>query len=133
VFDHDKQHIAAVSRTPGNLDLFLIGLNNHIWSTFWGLHVAEPVIKIHAVAVVGEGGFVEVTGNSFTPNQTVKLGYDIAKRGGPTTRQTGEHTLTSDKMGSFLLRVPVTAGSDISGAQVQATDVASGATATASI
>ena len=35
VFDRDKQQIAAVSRTPGNLDLFLIGFDNHVWTTFW--------------------------------------------------------------------------------------------------
>ncbi len=35
VFDRDKQQIAAVSRAPGNLDLFVIGLDNHVWSTFW--------------------------------------------------------------------------------------------------
>jgi hypothetical protein len=35
VFDHVNQHIAAVSRAPGNLDLFVIGFDNHIWSQFW--------------------------------------------------------------------------------------------------
>ena len=35
VFDRDKQHIAAVSRAEGNLDLFVIGFDNRIWSTFW--------------------------------------------------------------------------------------------------
>ena len=35
VFDRDKQQIAAVSRAPGNLDLFVIGFDNHVWSTFW--------------------------------------------------------------------------------------------------
>ena len=35
VFDRDKQQIAAVSRAPGNLDLFVIGFDNHIWTTFW--------------------------------------------------------------------------------------------------
>ena len=35
VFDRDKQQIAAVSRTPGNLDLFVIGFDNHVYSTFW--------------------------------------------------------------------------------------------------
>ncbi|WP_261556777.1 matrilysin family metalloendoprotease [Frankia tisae] len=35
VFDRDKQQIAAVSRAPGNLDLFVIGFDNHIWSTYW--------------------------------------------------------------------------------------------------
>jgi hypothetical protein len=36
VFDSQKQQIAAVSRTPGNLDLFVIGFDNHVWTTFWG-------------------------------------------------------------------------------------------------
>ena len=35
IFDHEKQQIAAVSRAPGNLDLFVIGFDNHVWSTFW--------------------------------------------------------------------------------------------------
>lgn len=30
VFDHEKQQIAAVSRV-GNLDLFVIGFDNHVW------------------------------------------------------------------------------------------------------
>ncbi|WP_370185614.1 hypothetical protein [Rhodococcus wratislaviensis] len=35
VFDKDNQQIAAVARGPGNLDLFVIGLDNHIWSAAW--------------------------------------------------------------------------------------------------
>ena len=35
VFDHTTQQIAAVSRAPGNLDLFVIGFDNAIWTTFW--------------------------------------------------------------------------------------------------
>ena len=35
VFDREKQQIAAVSRSPDNLDLFVIGFDNHVWSTFW--------------------------------------------------------------------------------------------------
>jgi hypothetical protein len=35
VFDRAVQQVAAVSRAPGNLDLFVIGFDNHIWSTFW--------------------------------------------------------------------------------------------------
>ena len=38
VFDRDKQHVAAVSRAPGNLDLFVIGFDNRVWTTFWGQH-----------------------------------------------------------------------------------------------
>jgi hypothetical protein len=35
VFDHTTQQIAAVSRAPGNLDLFVIGFDNHVWITYW--------------------------------------------------------------------------------------------------
>jgi len=35
VFDHTKQQIAAASRAPGNLDLFVIGFDSHVWSEFW--------------------------------------------------------------------------------------------------
>ena len=35
VFDRDKQQLAAVSRAEGNLDLFVIGFDNHVWTTFW--------------------------------------------------------------------------------------------------
>jgi hypothetical protein len=36
VFDHQLQRVAAVSRAPGHLDLFVLGFDNHSWSTFWG-------------------------------------------------------------------------------------------------
>jgi hypothetical protein len=35
VFDAAHQHVAAVSCDAGNLDLFVIGSDNHVWSTFW--------------------------------------------------------------------------------------------------
>ena len=35
VFDHEKQQIAAVSRAPDNLDLFVIGFDNRVCSIFW--------------------------------------------------------------------------------------------------
>jgi hypothetical protein len=35
VFDHQLQEIAAISRAPGNLDLFVIGFDNKVWTTFW--------------------------------------------------------------------------------------------------
>jgi proteasome lid subunit RPN8/RPN11 len=35
VFDHTKQKISVVSRVPGNLDLFVIGFDNAVWSTYW--------------------------------------------------------------------------------------------------
>ena len=36
VFDRDNQRLAAVSRTKDNIDLFVLGNDNHAWSTFWG-------------------------------------------------------------------------------------------------
>lgn len=35
VFDREKQQVAVVSRGPGNLDLFVIGFDNRVWSTYW--------------------------------------------------------------------------------------------------
>jgi len=34
-FDRVNQQIAAVSRAPGNLDVFVIGNDSHVWTTFW--------------------------------------------------------------------------------------------------
>jgi hypothetical protein len=34
-FNHLTQQVAAVARTPTNLDLFVIGNDGHVWSTFW--------------------------------------------------------------------------------------------------
>ena len=34
-FDRQRQQVAAVSRAPGNLDLFVIGSDNRVWTTFW--------------------------------------------------------------------------------------------------
>ncbi len=38
IFDREHQHISAISRAPGNLDLFVIGNDGHIWSTAWNEH-----------------------------------------------------------------------------------------------
>jgi hypothetical protein len=35
VFDRNEQEVVAVSRGQGNLDLFVIGFDNHIWTTWW--------------------------------------------------------------------------------------------------
>ncbi|NUK97306.1 hypothetical protein HRW16_36970, partial [Streptomyces lunaelactis] len=35
MFDHQKQQLAAVSRFPGQLDVFVIGFDNRVWTTFW--------------------------------------------------------------------------------------------------
>src|SRR5262249_29825163 len=35
VFDHTTQQLAAVSRAPGNLDLFVTGFRPRVCTTFW--------------------------------------------------------------------------------------------------
>ena len=35
IFNHATQHVTAVSRAPGNLDLFVIGNNDAVWSAWW--------------------------------------------------------------------------------------------------
>ncbi len=42
-FPHQIQHVAAVSRGAGNLDLFVLGFDNRMWTTFWGEHAFNPV------------------------------------------------------------------------------------------
>ena len=91
----------------------------------------SPAIKLRGVAY--EGRFIEVVGAGFTPNQAVKLGYDISSGGSPTTHQTSEVQVASDSAGGFTYRIKVNLAGDIATAQALATDIASGATATGSI
>jgi hypothetical protein len=35
VFDHTTQRITAISRDPNHVDLFVIGFDNAVWSTWW--------------------------------------------------------------------------------------------------
>ena len=51
VFDHEHQQIAAVSRASGNLDLFVIGFDNHIWSTFW-FESSRPSIDLGRLSLL---------------------------------------------------------------------------------
>jgi hypothetical protein len=90
-----------------------------------------PAITLRAVAVGAR--FIEVTGGGFTPNKAVKIGYDITSGGAPTTHQKGEDADTADGNWNFIHRIRVNLGGEISGALVQATDVASNTVATASI
>jgi hypothetical protein len=65
VFDHRTQQIAAVSRGPQNLDLFVIGLDNRVYTQFWngdwhfdwvplpGQHVFDH--KTQQIAAVSRG------------------------------------------------------------------------------
>jgi hypothetical protein len=113
VFDHEKQQIAAVSQAPGTMDLFVIGFDNRVWTTFWAPREVNPSITLRALE--DEGRFIEVAGIKFTANQTVKLGFDITSGGGPTTHQIGEQTITSDGVGSFIHRIRVNLAGDIIG------------------
>ena len=129
VFDRNTQHVAAVSRAPGNLDLFVIGNDSHVWTTFWGLHAANPAISLDPIRNDG-GRFIEVAGTGFTPNQGVKVGYHLDNPSGGVGEGHPD-TFTSDQTGGFIHLIPLK--SDISGAQVEATDLASDMKATASI
>jgi hypothetical protein len=63
VFDWEHQQVAAVSRAAGNLDLFVIGYDKHIWSTYWA-DIGASMTKLidngpfgakYTIAVVGDG------------------------------------------------------------------------------
>ncbi|WP_433784128.1 hypothetical protein ACQPX6_28485 [Actinomycetospora sp. CA-101289] len=54
VFDRDKQQVAAVSRAEGNLDLFVVGFDNHIWTQYWGQHRADRPWSIILCRFQGE-------------------------------------------------------------------------------
>jgi len=90
--------------------------------------IVNPAITLSAVQ--DQGRFIEVTGIRFTLNQTVKLDYFFQLQSDVNTSTSGTETLTSDGNGSFVFRIRVTLV-DISSAQVKATDIASGKTATA--
>src|ERR1039457_2760689 len=34
-FDHTTQRVTALSRTPDHVDLFVIGFDDAVWSTWW--------------------------------------------------------------------------------------------------
>ena len=61
VFDRDKQQLAAISRAPGNLDLFVIGFDNRVWSTFWGTFQHEFNGQIVTGGLAALGGSYKVT------------------------------------------------------------------------
>ena len=123
--------IAAVSRIRDSMEIWWVGADGSVHDAYWYPQTANPSITLRAVQ--NQGRFIEVTGVQFTPNQSVKLAYDITSGGGPTTHQTGEVTLTSNDAGGFIYSIRVNLGGDISGSNVQATDVASGKPASASI
>ena len=81
----------------------------------------NPSIRLRALAPVGEGRFIEVIGTGFTPNQIVKIGYDISSEGAPTTHQTYEDTFTSNPTGSFVRRIKVNLACEVPSATVRET------------
>jgi hypothetical protein len=126
------------SNTVGHPGAFLIVQNDGnavvyeggtpLWATNTVQTIANPAIKLQAVQ--DNGRFIEVTGSGFTPNQTVNLDYLFKIQSDVNTSTSGTETLTSDGTGKFYFSIRVTLV-DISSAQVKATDVASGAAATA--
>jgi len=124
-----------VARTTTHLDLFAIGPDHRAWSTFWGQHAEHPAthLDITVRAMTGQRRFVEVSGVGFTPNQAVKVGYDIAAGSAPADHQLGEDTVICDAVGAFVDRIAVNLGGNIDFAQAQAVDLASNAVAMASI
>jgi hypothetical protein len=81
----------------------------------------NPSIRLRALTPVGEGRFIEVIGTGFTPNQIIKIGYDIRSGGAPTTHQTDEDTFTSNPTGSFVRRIKVNLAGEVPSATVRET------------
>jgi hypothetical protein len=122
-FDHQRQRLAVVSRAPGNLDVFALGFDDRLWTTFWGEHPISPSITPRLIQVQGEGKFLEIPGKRFTA-KTVKIGYDIESGGSPDAHQTNEDLVTANANGEFIHRVRIRF--DPHQVSVGATDVASG-------
>ena len=52
VFDHTTQRVTALSRTADHVDLFVIGFDNAVWSTWWDAeHGWQPWFQIHPETV----------------------------------------------------------------------------------
>ena len=54
VFDREKQRITVVSRTPTNLDLFVIGNDDRVWSTFWPVQGLELERRLVSTSRAGQ-------------------------------------------------------------------------------
>jgi len=121
---------------PDQTDVFVVdnnGVLNVAWVNGGGnwngpIPIVNPVITLRAVQ--DNGRFIEVTGIRFTPNQSVRLDYLFQLQSDVNTSTSGTEMLTSDGTGSFIFPIRVTLVDRIN-AQVKATDVASGKTATA--
>jgi hypothetical protein len=136
---------AGVAASPqygvaNQTDVFAIGNDGRL-QVYWvqgGGNWAGPVglgpdPNIALAALQDSGGrFIQVDGADFTPNGDVSVAYDIWSGGGPTTHETGDITVMADGAGAFTSRISPTL-TDISGAAVQATDLASSKSTTNSI
>jgi hypothetical protein len=121
-------------------DVFDIGSNGQL-QVYWvdgggnwnGPVSLAPAPHIALAALQDQDGrFIQVDGADFTSNGDVLVAYDIWAGGGPTTHETGEITAKADGAGAFTSRIKVTL-TDVSGAAVKATDLASNRSATNSI
>ena len=89
-----------------------------------------PTPTITLSAIEDNGKFIQVTGAGFTPTQAVTIEYwiEATEDDGPTTTTQsppGGDPDRSDFLGNFIHRIPVGLAG-VTGAQVIATDVASG-------
>jgi hypothetical protein len=53
VFDHTTQHVTAIARTSSHIDLFVIGFDNAVWSSWWEADAIgwRPWFQIHKETV----------------------------------------------------------------------------------
>ncbi|MDT5199368.1 MAG: hypothetical protein QOH34_890 [Mycobacterium sp.] len=92
-----------------------------------------PSISLHAVAVPGEGRFVEIHGVEFTAGGAAHVNYDLVfSDGGPTTHQTGGDDVLVGGGRSFVDRIQVSA-SNLTSASAEARDTVTGTEVTASL
>ncbi|MEU3862694.1 hypothetical protein AB0F03_36210, partial [Streptomyces sp. NPDC028722] len=56
VFDHGSQRVTVLARKPEQLDLFTIGFDNRVWTTFWNPeHGWNPWFQLHPETVFDHG------------------------------------------------------------------------------
>jgi hypothetical protein len=90
---------------------------------------AVPVPNL-AIRVEAQDRVIVFVGNGFTPNQTVEIQYTIHCFDAPKNTS-GELTLTSDGMGSFVHQISIPAflvGNHMTGLSAEAIDLASNKT-----
>ena len=65
MFDRNTQLVSAVSRLTESLDLFIIGNDAHIWSTYWGAGEVT-MVKLIDNGPLGAKVTMVVVGDGFT-------------------------------------------------------------------